>query len=454
MKSFFYRNGRNAGIREVTLLSLTLPLIFENIMNRLLGTVNTAVLGAYSDASAAAVGSANTVINVLLIFFSVASAGASVVISNHIGAGNEKLSREACFTSITMTLLIAAVLTPLILLFSPSIMHMMNLEGVVYEEALIYLQIRSAFIICTALTSMLLAIMRCFGYPAYTFLIGILTNAINVLLCIVVVYFPEYSPIKGVVGIGAASVIATTIGLVTIFIIFRRLGLTPERPQNKKVFWAHTKSLVRIGLPASLSGMSYSLSMMVTMAFVALLGDVAVSAKVYYTDILSYVYLVGSSIGSANSIIVGRLYGAGRYDDADKQSKKSVRLTIPINLTCSLLVLIFRAQLLSLFTSDKTIIAMSLGVFAVDIITEQARAWSHVYEYALRATGDIYFTTGCIIISCFAFGIGLSYVLSITCGLGIVGCFIGLAADETTRAISTVLRWKRGKWKQCDHLGV
>ena len=135
-----------------------------------------------------------------------------------------------------------------------------------------------------------------------------------------------------------------------------------------------------------------------------------------------------------------------------KKNAKVVKLTVPINLSASLLVLIFRVQLLSLFTSDPTIIAMSFGVFLVDIIVEQARAVSHVYEYALRATGDIYFTTTCITASCFVFGIGLAYLLSITCGLGLVGWFIGLAADETTRAIATFFRWKSNRWRPDRHL--
>ncbi|MBE6583744.1 MAG: MATE family efflux transporter [Ruminococcaceae bacterium] len=447
MNSFFYRNERNAGIREVTLLSLTLPLIFENIMNRLLGTVNTAVLGAYSDASVAAVGSANTVVNVLLVFFSVVSAGAAVIISNHIGAKNEQFTKESCYTSITLSLVIAAILTPVLLILSPTLIGMMNLEGRVFDEALVYLRIRIAFIVCTVLTNMLLSVLRCFGYPKYTFFIGILTNVINLALCILVVYFPDYSPIHGVAGIGVASVTATTTGLLFIVFIFRRLRLSPQRPQSRRDFAAHSKSILRIGIPSGISGLSYNLSSMLTMSFVALLGDVAVSAKVYYTDILSYVYLIGISMGSANSIIVGRLFGAGEYDAASKQNARVVRFTVPINLCASLLVLIFRTPLLSLFTSDKTIIAMSLGVFAVDIITEQARAWSHVYEYALRATGDVYFTTACITLSCAVFGIGLAYLLSIPLGLGLLGCFIGLAADETTRALATFFRWKSNKWR-------
>ena len=162
------KSQKSFGIKEVTLLSLTVPIIFEAIMTRLLGTVNTAILGAYSDDAAGAVGSAGTLINLLFLFFQIISAGASVVISNHIGAKNEDNAKQATFVSIRLCLIIAAILSPLLFIFSPQILGIMNLSGQMYEWALVYLRIQMAFAVCTAMTSMLLGILRCFGYPQYT----------------------------------------------------------------------------------------------------------------------------------------------------------------------------------------------------------------------------------------------------------------------------------------------
>ena len=55
-----------SSVGTVSLFSLTMPLMFENIMNRLQGMVNTAVLSGYSETAVAAVGAVNTVIAVIL----------------------------------------------------------------------------------------------------------------------------------------------------------------------------------------------------------------------------------------------------------------------------------------------------------------------------------------------------------------------------------------------------
>ena len=110
--------------------------------------------------------------------------------------------------------------------------------------------------------------------------------------------------------------------------------------------------------------------------------------------------------------------------------------------------LIFRKYLLMIFTDDPWAVDVALWVFLVDILVEQARSISQIYEYALRATGDVMFSMVFIVSSCWIFSIGLSYVLAIRCGLGLVGCFIGLAIDEWVRTIVTYFRWKSGKWKR------
>lgn len=63
----------------VSIFSLGIPILFENVMNNLQGTVNTAVLSGYSEVSVAAVGAVNTVVNIILMLGTIIALGASVV---------------------------------------------------------------------------------------------------------------------------------------------------------------------------------------------------------------------------------------------------------------------------------------------------------------------------------------------------------------------------------------
>ncbi len=437
----------SSDLGTVSLFSLGIPMLFETVMNTLQGTVNTAVLSGYSETAVAAVGAVNTIINVVLLVGTTIAMGSSVVISNLIGANDEIKAKETAFTSLFVSMILAFVFVPILLINDSSLMGVLNLRGEVYREGILYFDIRITFIASNYLMSALLSILKCYGYPKYTFLIGLLTNTLNLMFNIFVIKFPHISPVTGVSGVAYSCVLSNIIGLIVTVFIFYKVGVTPKKTSDLKTFISHSARILKIGLPSGISGAMFSISMMVTTSFVALIGDWALSAKVYFTTILSYVYIFSMSIGSANSLIVGRRFGAGDFDLADKMNKQLSRITRIVNLILSVIVIILYKPLMSIFTDNPSIIALALGIFVVDIITEQARAVSQVYEYALRAVGDVFVPMIILICSCWIFSIGFAYFLSVKCGMGLIGLWIGLSIDESVRAVVTYIRWKRGKWK-------
>ncbi len=433
-------------IGTVKLFSLAIPLLLENILNILPGTVNTMVLGAYSDAAVAAVGAANQILVMFSLFFTAVSLGAMVVISQNIGAEKLRAAGETSLTAVVICSGFSLVCIPFLFIFSGEILSLLNLTGEIYEQALEYYRIRIWFVAVMAISTVVLAVLKCYGYPKYTMISGLVTNVLNLVLTVVVVYFPEYSPVKGVAGVAWACVIGQTVGLLLSIYYLVRLNIKLLFPKQWRDFWRYAGQILKVGIPTGLSNAAFTIAQTVTTAFVALLGDYVLSAKVYFSTILSYTYLFSSSCGNANSILVGRLYGAGEYDRATRLNNQLVRITIPVNLLISLAVIVFRYQLVGIFTHDPKILALALGVFAVDLIAEQSRAVSQVYEYALRAAGDVLFNVVALTISCWCLSIGLAYVLAIPCGLGLVGCWIGVVLDEVFRAILTFIRWKIGVW--------
>ena len=435
-----------SSVGTISLFALMLPILFELVMNHLQGTVNTAVLSDYSEAAVSAVGSVNTVFNVILLVGSVLATGATVVVSNFIGEERIGDAEEASFTALTVSGIAAVIVTPLLLTIAPQMMSFLNLEGEIRSNALVYYRVRMLFIIFNMMTSSVLALLKCYGFPKFTFLIGFLTNILNLTFSVIVIYFPHLAPVKGVAGVALGCGLSNLIGFGIALLLLFRLKIRLKLPKKGKQYLLHLKRILRIGLPSGVSSATFSIVTMITTAFVPLIGDSAIAAKVYYQNILSYAYLFSVSMGNANALLVGRRYGAGEYEKIGRMNRQLVRITRVVNFGISLLILFLYQPLLRIFTDDPAIISTAFAVFAVDIIAEQARANSQVYEYALRATGDVMLTTSFVILSCLVCGLGLAYFLAIPCGLGLVGIWLGLAADETVRAVVSYLRFRSGKW--------
>lgn len=423
-------------------MSLAIPIFLELIFNNLIGTVSTTVLSGYSEEAVVATGTVNIAFSLFIVFFSSVSTGASVVISNLIGAEQLKKARNACWSAVVLFACLGMLGMGLLLVISSTLVAWMNLTGTVYTLAVTYTKIRACSLVFMALSNVMLAIMRCYGYPKCTVVTGMIKNICNLICSYYAVNYATRAWLSGVSGVALGCVLSELISILIVIFMFVRLKLKLERTQNLQEFINLVKRMLTIGIPTCVSNASFTLSQLVTNSFAVLLGIHAVSGKIYFANILCYAYLFSSGVGNANALMAGRLYGAGRYEHADRLNRMLVRFTVPVNLAVSLTILVLRVPLLSLFTDNPLIMDMAVGIFLVDIIAEQARAFSHVYEYSLRSTGDVTLTMIVTLISGWVFSVGLAYYLSVPVGIGLIGCYIGLSIDESIRGIFTYFRWK------------
>lgn len=415
---------------------------------RIIGFINAAVLSGYSEYSVAAVTSANSVINLFPIAFSVICTGATVTTSKLLGGEQLKKAYNTNFTQMALCIFIGALCSIVSLVFAPQIMGFMNLEPTVHAEALSFYKIRVSTLVIVAASSGFSAILRCFGHAKSTVIIHLTTVILSMLLNVFVIKCPNLSPVTGADGIACGTVISQIVGLLlNIFVIWRK-KIAFLKPRLLKDFFGYAKQILGIGLPSGISSSTFTLSQIISTSFIALLGTLAISSKAYYDNILCYAYLFSISIGNANSLLIGRIIGAGEVERAKKLNATIVKMTVSVNFIISLLILILHKPLVSIFTDNPDIIKTAVAVFAIDIIAELSRGVSQVYEYALRAAGDMKFMLVVLMISCWVFGVGLSYFLALPCGLGIVGCFIGVSCDEFIRAVASVYRWRSEKWNK------
>lgn len=428
-------------IGSINLFAVAILLLIEHILYNLLGTMNTVILNGYSADAVVAVSTANSMITMVNSFFSVITLGATVVISNYIGAEKLEQVKEVIFVTIFSYVTLAGICSIGIYSLGYDLISLLNITGEILENAVEYFRIRMMFLAVNAFYSSMSAILRCYGYALPSVICGLLMNFLNMVLSIFVIYYPG-SPVTGVAGVAWACVISNMIGCVLMLGVFIHKKISWRRTRYIRDMFTYLKQILKIGIPTGLSSSSFMMSQTVVTSFVALLGTHALNAKIYLANIVAYVYLCSVSLGSANAMLVGRLYGAGDMEKADRTNRQLVKITLAVNFILSMMVWILRVPLMSIFTEDKEILKIAGTVLLIDLVVELARAVSHVYEYALRSIGDVLFNVVVLIISCWTCSIGLAYVLSIHCGLGLAGCWIGLAVDESIRGIVTYFRWR------------
>ena len=82
------------------------------------------------------------------------------------------------------------------------------------------------------------------------------------------------------------------------------------------------------------------------------------------------------------------------------------------------------------------------------IYIEFGRSLNLVAVGALKGAGDVRFPVLYGIFSNWCIMVLGSYILGLKCGLGLVGFWLGIGTDETTRGIVMLFRWKSRRWQK------
>ena len=186
----------------------------------------------------------------------------------------------------------------------------------------------------------------------------------------------------------------------------------------------------------------------IEMALVMMLGAVDTVMLSRYSDnsvaavgldnqLISLVFLVYQFFSMGAAILCAQYIGAGLR----KRLVQVVGMALTVNLALT------GRSILSAFTDNPEIIAMGVWVLIIDVFLEVGRTANIFAVGTLRATGDAIYPVVIAIIFNWTIAVGLSYIIGIPLGYGLVGMWVGFALDENIRGIILMRRWRSGKWK-------
>jgi len=429
---------------ERNIYKLTWPIFVELLFFMLMGSVDTLMLSKYSDLAVAAVGNANSVLNLFAVLFNIIAAGIAIVVSQYLGANRETDAKRAVKSGVYTNFGVGIIIFFILQLFGKMIFSLIQTDVSIIEWSLSYLKTMAWALLFVSISSALSAAFRSYGKPKVVMIIMILANLLNVFLNYVFIFGNFGAPELGVFGAALGTLISRIFIVITlVYLLFRVLGITIWK------FDYHTKSvktILKVGLPSALENFLYSFSQIFIMAFINQMGTESVTARSYVFLLLTYVYVFTISFSNANSIIIGYYIGEQKPEEAYAYSFKTFKITIIFIMIMLIVMNILADPILRMLTGNETIIQLAKTVLLVGILLEIARVMNWIFLQSLRGTGDALYPLKVAAVSMIGIGVLFSYVLGITFGLGLVGVFIALSLDEFARGLAMLLRWKSKSW--------
>ncbi len=427
---------------------LTVPVFIEIALVMMLGAVDTVMLSRYSDNSVAAVGLDNQLMSLVFLVYQFFSMGAAIICAQYIGAGFRKRLVQVVGVALVVNLLLGLTMSALLFFFAEQLLHLMGVRQELMGDALVYLRLTGALSFFQALSLTFSASLRSAGKVTYPMVVTAIVNVLNIIGNYALIFGRLGCPQLGVEGAAIATAASRAVATVLLGAIHFRKHI-PSFPIRyfRPIPWLELRNLLFIGIPAMSENISYNLSQVVVTYFINQISNEALATRTYCANIIMFVYLFCVSITQGGDILVGQLVGRRHHQAAYVLGNYFFRWSMIITLTGSALLAVFGREIIGAFTDNEDIIAMGVWVFIIDWFLEIGRTSNIFATSTLRATGDAFYPLMIAIIFNWTVAVGLSYVIGIPLGFGLIGMWIAFALDENIRGVILMRRWRSGKWR-------
>ena len=424
------------------LFKYTWPIFIELVLQLLVANVDKIMVNQVSKTGASAITNASSIMDLLVIAFSVISLAVTILCSQFFGNGNTKRIEQIYALGLTINGICALFITIILWIFGKNIFLLMKIPNECLDEALNYLNICASGLFFQSIYATYVAMFRANGWMKQTMIISTIMNILNIVGNYILI--PHFV----VTGAAISSVISRIIGTCLLIVLFSSLSqikvnFSCLNPWPKQLF----KTMLKIGLPSGGESISYNGSQMIILTIINMLGNNIVKVRTFANMFAMLSYLLGSAISQAAQIIVGYMVGANKKEKAYQETRKATIFSVIFNGGISLLIYIFAKPLFSLFVSSD-VLDITKNVMLIDFILEIGRAINMTMVRCLQAVGDIKFPILCGIFSMWFISIPVAYYFGIIQNMGLAGVWLGMAIDECFRGILFVIRWESGKWRK------
>jgi len=429
------------------LLRLAWPIFAEQSLHMLTNVVSTLMASRIGDNAVAGLGSAGQVLVMFLVGFNVLAVGASIATTHHLGMDDHAGARRLARGAVATNLWLGALFSVLLATSAPTLLRWAQLTPPLMAYALPYLHWMGGTLFMESMIFALCAVLRAHGHTREVMYVILAQNAVNAGLSALLIFGIGGLPALGVTGIALAASVSRLLACVALWmLVSRRIGLRLRLRHLFRIHLDDLRRLLSLGLPAVLENVSWFGSFMIITALTARMGERMLATQAYAMQIAQIEMLACLSIGIGNEIIVGRLVGAGRFEEARKQCLANMRLGLIVTAGVAIVFAVIAPSALRLFTDDPQIVSLGRTLILLGLLLEPGRSFNLILINALRASGDSRFPLVAGLVSQWGIMLFGAWLLGTHLGFGLVGVWAALIIDEWLRGLYMLQRWRRGRW--------
>jgi len=434
---------------QIDMKKLVLPILIEQLLASTIGLFDTIMVSSAGEAAVAGVSTVDSLNLLLINLFMGIATGATVVISQYIGANRYKDAKRTAVQSLWAAVFLSVLIMSLCVIDCHWVLSLLfgKIKPDVMGHAEAYFLYSALSYPFLAVYSTCAAIYRAKGNATATMVISIIMNVINVSGNAVFIYGFD----MGAGGAALSSLISRAAGAVIMVLLLLRRS---EDINIRKMFpyrfqWDVLKLVLLIGLPAAAESVIFQLGKVMTQSFITRFDTPAITANGVVNTIFALALIPGNSLNIAIMTIVGQLIGAGKTKEAKKYVWLFTGIVMVLQVFTNSIIYAVHTPVFSLFgLGDQTAAIANQLLLSITIVVPVLWPASFTIPAGLRASGDVKFP---MIISICTMWLGrvlLGYLLGVKLGMGVLGIWFGMYFDWLLRAPVYIFRLRKRGFKK------
>ena len=306
-------------------------------------------------ASTTAVSIGSQVMHMLTVMIVGLAMGSTVCIGQAVGAGDKKRASAAIGNTVTLFMLLSVVITALLLALVRPIVSVMSTPAEAAEGTRAYLTICFIGIPFITAYNIISSIFRGLGDSKSPMIFIAVACAANIALDYIFIGIMGLGPAGAALGTTLSQAISVVFSLTVI--LRKKSGISLERrdlhPQRDTM-----GRLLRIGVPVAAQDGLIQIAFIVITVIANRRGLDAAAAVGIVEKIISFVFLVPSSMLSTVSALCAQNIGAGKQARAEQTLRYAIIIAVSFGIIIALLTQFISEQAVGLFTPDVIVITL------------------------------------------------------------------------------------------------
>lgn len=451
MKNIFYDKSKidygNLLFPRRALWMLLIPLIIEQMLNSLMGMVDTLMVSRVGAEAISAVSLVDSINNLVLQVFAAMAAGAAIICSQYLGRKDEKGCNDAAKQIVLTVVVISSVIMIIGVGFRKPLLHLIfgSVEEAVMTNAQMYFLITALSYPFIALFQAGAAFYRACGNSKFTMKTALIANVANIVGNTLFIFVLQ----MGAAGAAVSTLISRALCAFVVFYALRKPGYAIQlknyfsiRPDLNLIV-----QILAIGVPSGIENGMFQFGKLAIQSTVSSLGTAAIAAQAMTIIFENVNGMAAVGIGIGLMTVVGQSIGAGRQEEAKYYIVKLAGYAeVAMIISCILVYIAARpVTVLAGMSEESTALCMQM-ILAITIVKPLLWVPSFTPPNGLRAAGDVRFSMITATLTMWLCRVALSIFLMRVVKTGPIGVWYGMFADWGVRGVIFTIRFVRGKW--------